>query len=66
MNTAAKPEDIAFRVKELMILDGFGPDEVLSHQGEYSKELFGSNTPTGRLRIYECAQRMLREALKGN
>lgn len=65
MNTIASKERIEVAVQSLMMTDGFGPDEVLAHTASYSVAIFGNDTKTGRLRIKECAQRMLREARKG-
>lgn len=47
----------------LMFQDGFGIDEVLAHLGDYSSDLFGSDTPTGRLRVRTVVMRIRAQAL---
>lgn len=48
-------------VLTLMVQDGFGIDEVRAHLGAYSKEIFGSDTPTGRLRVAAVINQLERE-----
>jgi uncharacterized circularly permuted ATP-grasp superfamily protein len=62
VNTNAHRDRIEASVIKLMMTDGFGPDEVLSNLSGYSRDVFGSNTPTGRLRVHQCVMRILRAA----
>jgi len=61
MNTREITRDA---VMNLMMEDGFGPDEVMEHTADYSIALTGHDTPTGRLRVKQIANGILREVIK--
>ncbi len=49
-------------VLELMLRDGFGPDEVIDHAAEYAKEITGTRpSKTAVTRIQQISRAILNE-----
>jgi hypothetical protein len=49
-----------------MMIDGFGPDEVLDHAQEYAIAITGNASPTSVEKVRRIARRILRRALNEN
>lgn len=49
-------------ILQLMLEDGFGPDEVLGHSKVYAKELTGNTSPTAVAIVERHARGIIREA----